>query len=221
MDFDLKIIEGNLTIYCSKNLEEFSKEFIEYCNKNINDIKNKLNIKENVNLVVALTDDKNLAGFVYEESDFSGFFNDTGAFAYININGKRSKESLFKGLMHELTHHLYKYYVYGEDKKRITWVDEGLADLFSKKKEELENPKIYQVFLNKNLELCKDLNLNELNHKDKSFGYNNGYNLSYIAVRYLYETKENFIDIISDYDTLIEIGNTVLNEAYKFYKSKY
>ena len=91
MDFDLKIIEGNLTIYCSKNLEEFSKEFIEYCKKNINDIKNKLNIKENVNLVVALTDDKNLAGFVYEESDFSydsllKLFNEIEKILHTNSN---------------------------------------------------------------------------------------------------------------------------------------
>lgn len=53
MDFDLKLIDGYLTIYCSKNLEEFSKDFIEYFNNNIDNIKNKLNIKENINLVVA------------------------------------------------------------------------------------------------------------------------------------------------------------------------
>lgn len=219
MDFDLKLIDGYLTIYCSKNLEEFSKDFIEYFNNNIDNIKNKLNIKENINLVVALTDDKKQAGFVYGESDFSGFFNDTGAFAYININGKRSKESMFKGLMHELVHHFYKYYVYGENKKRITWVDEGLADFFSGKKEELEDSQKFQEFINKNLVNNKDINLNELNHKDKSFGFKNGYNLSYIAIRFLYETNdyENFINIISNYDYLIEIGNTILNDAYNYY----
>lgn len=175
MDFDLCIKNVDLTIYCSNGLKEFVYEFIEYYNNHIDDIKNKLGINKAVKLIVALTDDVKDAGFVYEVSDFSGFFNNTGAFAYINLNGKRSKDSMFKSIMHEITHHLYKYYVYGKDKKRITWVDEGIAQLLSKQKEELEDLDLYSEFLNKNLLSSKDLCLNELNHKDKSFGYKNGY----------------------------------------------
>ena len=36
-------------------------------------------------------------------------------------------------------YHLYKYYVYGKDNERITWVDEGLAQFFSGQKDDLRD----------------------------------------------------------------------------------
>ena len=46
----------------------------------------------------------------------------------------------------------------------------------------------------------------------KSFENNNGYNLSYIAIRYLYETNshEEFINIIKDRQKLLEYGGSIL-----------
>ena len=56
-----------------------------------------------------------------------------------------------------------------------------------------------------------------MNHNDRSFGNKNGYNLSYIAIRYLYETHnhEEFIEIIKNKDTLIEIGSVIINKIKK------
>ena len=212
MSFDLSIEDNNLTIFCSNNLETFSKEFINYYNKIIKHIKNELLIKEDVKIKVALTDDEKQAGFVYGKSSFSGFFTETGSFAYVNLNGNKTKEYMFRGLMHELIHHLYKYYVYGADKERITWVDEGIAQFFSGQKEELLDSTRYQLFLEENLKFADEINLNDLNHNDKSFGNNNGYNLSYIAIRYLYETNshEEFINIIKDRQKLLEYGGSIL-----------
>lgn len=212
MSFDLSIEDNNLTIFCSNNLETFSKEFINYYNKIIKHIKNELLIKEDVKIKVVLTDDEKQAGFVYGKSSFSGFFTETGSFAYVNLNGNKTKEYMFRGLMHELIHHLYKYYVYGADKERITWVDEGIAQFFSGQKEELLDSTRYQLFLEENLKFVDEINLNDLNHNDKSFGNNNGYNLSYIAIRYLYETNshEEFINIIKDRQKLLEYGGSIL-----------
>lgn len=214
MDFDLNIKNNDLTIFCSKSLENFSNEFINYYNENIERVKEKLFISQKTKIIVALTDDEEKAGFVYGKSSFSGFFNDTGAFAYINLNGTKTKEYMFKGLIHELIHHLYKYYVYGKDKERITWVDEGLAQFFSNQKEELKNKEKYNLFLKENLKLIDNIDLNELNHNDRSFGNNNGYNLSYIAIRYLYETHshEEFIEIIKSKEKLLEIGNVIIGQ---------
>ena len=214
MAFDLKIKNNNLTIFCSKSLETFSNEFINYYNENIGRIKEELSIMQEIKIIVSLTDDEEKAGFVYGKSSFSGFFNDTGVFAYINLNGKKTKDYMFKGIMHELIHHLYKYYVYGKDKERITWVDEGLAQFFSNQKEELKNKEKYNLFLEENLKLIDNINLNELNHNDRSFGNNNGYNLSYIAIRYLYETHshDEFIEIIKSKEKLLEIGNVIIGQ---------
>ena len=214
MDFDLSIENNDLTIFCSKSLENFSNEFINYYNENIERVKEELFISQKTKIIVALTDDEEKAGFVYGKSSFSGFFNDTGAFAYINLNGNKTKEYMFKGLIHELIHHLYKYYVYGKDKERITWVDEGLAQFFSNQKEELKNKEKYNSFLEENLKFADNINLNELNHNDRSFGNNNGYNLSYIAIRHLYETHshEEFINIIKNKEKLLELGSKIIDQ---------
>ena len=188
VNFDLKIKNNNLTIFCSTGLESFSNEFINYFNENIGKIKEELSINQDTKIMLALTDNEEQVGFVYGKSLFSGFFNDTGAFAYINLNGNKTKEYMFKGLIHELVHYLYKYYVYGKDNERITWVDEGLAQFFSGQKDDLRDYKTYNLFLEENLECCDNVDLNKLNHNDRSFGNKNGYNLSYIAIRYLYET---------------------------------
>ena len=76
---------------------------------------------------------------------------------------------MFKGLIHELVHHLYKYYVYGKEKERIVWVDEGLAQFLSKQKDDLQDDFIFEKFLIENVKNSSDINLNELNHNDKSF----------------------------------------------------
>lgn len=217
MNFDLRIKNNDLTILCSNGLNLFANDFINYYDENIEKIKKELSIVGDTKLELALTDDQEKAGFVYGKSSFSGFFNNKGAFVYINLNGNKTKEYMFKGLMHELIHHLYKYYVYGKDKERITWVDEGIAQFFSGQKDDLLDEEKYRVFLEENLKQIDNINLNELNHNDRSFGNKNGYNLSYIAIRYLYETHnhEEFIEIIKNKDTLIEIGSVIINKIKK------
>lgn len=222
MNFDLKIQNNELTVLCSNSLEKFSNEFIKYYDENIERIKEDLSINQEIKLIVALTDEEEKVNFVYGKTSFSGFFTDTGAFAYINLNGKKTKEDMFKGLMHELIHHLYKYYVYGKDKERITWVDEGIAQYFSGQKDDMKDDEKYKLFLEENLQSIDNINLNELNHNDRSFGDNNGYNLSYMAIRYLYENNshEEFIKIIKNQDLLKGYGNTVLNTINERYNSK-
>lgn len=216
MNFDNKLKKDNMIIFYSNGLTEFVNDFIDYYDNNIQSIMKNLKINIKDEIIIALTNDKKIANVIYEDTGFSGFFTDTGAFAYINMNGKRSVDYMKKGIMHELVHYYYKNYVYGSDKERITWVDEGLAQLLSNQKEELNDKEKYIEFLNQNVD---NVNLNELNHEDKSFGEKNGYNLSYIAVRYLYEsnTHSDFISIIKDEKKLRELGFGILNKAFLSY----
>ena len=54
MDFDLKIKKNDLTIFCSNGLENFSNEFINYFNENIDEIKEELLINKETKIIVAL-----------------------------------------------------------------------------------------------------------------------------------------------------------------------
>ena len=56
MTFEEKIVDKNLTLYCSSNLKLFADEFKSYFYKNINKIKNFLDITEPIELVIALTE---------------------------------------------------------------------------------------------------------------------------------------------------------------------
>ena len=51
----------------------------------------------------------------------------------------------------------------------------------------------------------------------------NGYDLSYLVVRYLIETnsQRDFYFIMKDKDLIKSIGNNVLESAMKYYKNKY
>ena len=126
---------------------------------------------------------------------------------------------MFKGLMHEIIHHLYKYYVYGEEKERITWVDEGLAQLLSGQKDSLQEKQAFKNFVKENLKEDSDINLNELNHNDRSFGNQNGYNLSYIAIRYLHDKlkSKEFLKLLQDEKRLKSVGKGILKEINIYY----
>ena len=217
MDCDLIIKNNHLTIYCSKGLECFSNEFVKYYDENIDRIKEELSVSQETKIIITLTDEEKNARFVYNKSLFHGLFTYTGAFAYINLNGNKTKEYMFKGLMHEVIHHLYKYYVYGKDKERITWVDEGLAQFFSGQRDDLKDEIKYKSFIEENLKVIGNISLNELNHNDRSFGNNNGYHLSYIAIRYLYENNnhEDFISIIKNKEKLLELGSIIMDQIRK------
>ena len=214
MDFDKKIKDKNLIIYCSNNLEDFAYEFKEYYYKSIKNIKESLDITEEIKIIVALTDKIEEANFVYGKSSFSGFFTDTGAFAFICLNEDKTKEYMFKGLMLEIVHYLYKYYVYGAQKNRIVWVDEGIAQLLSGQKDEFQDDSLFKEFVIKNIKDLQNFNLNTLDHKDKNFGNKNGYNLSYIALKYLHDNfeKQKFLEIIKDENTLKQLGTYIIDE---------
>lgn len=216
----MNIKNNDLTIWCSNNLQDFSNEFITYYNSNIEELKRKLLIFQNVKIKAVLTSEENENNYVYGKSDFAGFFNDSGLFAYINLDSNKSKDYMFRGLMHEIVHHLYKYYVYGADKPRITWVDEGLAQLFSGQNGVLKDEDKYNLFIEENLKYIDNIDLNKLNHNDRSFGNNNGYNLSYIAIRYLYETNnhDEFINIIKSEEKLLKYGNEIIDNMKEYYK---
>lgn len=216
MQFEERIINNYLKILCPTSLVDFSHRFINYYNNDINRIKSFFEIEEDVDLVVALFDDLEKIGYHYSKTDFSGYFTDNGAAAYVKENGKYSDDYLFKGIMHELVHYLYKNYVYGTDKKRITWVDEGLAQFVSnQKKDFLDDEDSIRNLIIEN----DGINLNRLNHDDKSFGENNGYKLSIIAIKYLYDNNshDDFIKIIKDEKTLLNVGENIISDIRRSY----
>lgn len=126
---------------------------------------------------------------------------------------------------HELFHIMYKELIWKkENKKRIVWFDEGMAQLFSgendKNLSEENFNNWFNYVLNRTIEIP---NLNELKH-GTSFENDNysGYNLSLLSVKYLYETlgHEEFKKLMHDNDRIIEYGETVVQDSINYYKNK-
>ena len=124
---------------------------------------------------------------------------------------------------HELFHTMYKELIWEkENKNKIFWFDEGTALLFSGEYKETLNEKNFpKWFLNVINSTKTKPNLNELKH-GSSFQTDdyNGYQLSLLAVKYLFDTLdfEEFKKLMHDVDKIESYGLTVLDDAIEFYQ---
>lgn len=132
------------------------------------------------------------------------------------------KKTLFMA-SHELFHIMYKELVWEkENKKRIIWFDEGMAQLFSGEYKELLDDNNFENWLNNLIESTKEIpNLNELIHgtnfeNDKY----SGYKLSFLATKYLFDTVnfEEFKKLIHDTDKIESYGGDIIKHAITWYR---
>ena len=124
---------------------------------------------------------------------------------------------------HELFHIMYMELIWEKNNQdRIVWFDEGMAQLFSGTYDYAFNDNFYNWFN----ELKNSTKvIPELNKLDHGTGFMNsdynGYYLSVLAVKYLYDTMgiDNFKQLMSDNKKILELGNTALKDAFDYYDS--
>ena len=127
---------------------------------------------------------------------------------------------------HELFHILYMRYVLkGNYADRIVWYDEGMAKYFSGEARKLENEDLFIKFYTKVKESTIIIpNMNEIKHGKSFCNENyNGYDLSYLSIRYLAETMQpdTFKNLMSDFNQIKLIGNNVINDMFEYFDKKY
>lgn len=112
-------------------------------------------------------------------------------------------ELQLRKILHEYIHILYNEYIAGSE-NRITWLDEGLALNLSKEKGKFikERFPILESDIN-------EINLNKLQHEKGTFVTEkvNGYELSYLTVKYLMEilSSSDFNRIIRQREEMLKI----------------
>lgn len=147
--------------------------------------------------------------------------------AYINPKILFGTKLYYKNLhlaSHELFHIMYKELILQKyNINRIIWFDEGMAQLFSLENDFIFDPEKFKIWINNIINETKDFpNLNELNHGTSFVNEKyNGYDLSLLVVKYLYDTLsfEKFKKLMRDPDKIKKYGNK-LNEIIDFYKEK-
>ena len=180
-----------------------------------------------------------LSKYNHECPEYSrGMFSTKAKASFVCITPeiRQDKFKFYKMLLsnaHEAFHYYYKKYIYQQPENRVVWFDEGLAQYFSGEHEFLVDEELKKYFDKWNNEYKPINNLNERiqGRSDvpdelifKREGVFNGYNTSYLIVRYLVETKgeEYIIDLMKDRDRIIELGNSnIIDEMKEYYLKKF
>lgn len=98
-----------------------------------------------------------------------------------------------------------------------------MAQNFSGENEQFENTIKFKEFFDRAKEQTKVMpNMNEITHGETFCNENyNGYDLSYLCVRYLREnlSLEGISKLMKNFDKIKEIGEVILEDAFKYYSN--
>lgn len=235
------VYDNEFVVRSTETLRAFNDEFINYTRQKINEYKELFNVDsfDKLEFIIfdSLEDYRNnyREKFGTEPPEYSrGNFNGNIVRMVIEeapIPGTEAYYHKRATGAHEAFHIFYRDLIYGNPQNRIVWFDEGMAQFVSGQKEHLSDnafAKYYQSF-RKNYKPITNLNERIQGNlqvpDDKIFkrkGVINGYAISYLAIRYLAETKGiDFLKtIMRDNDKIQEIGNTVQKEMIKYYDEK-
>lgn len=218
--------DNDFVINYQDDLEKLVTNFVSYYKKNINALFNKFHLKNIKKMEIKLFSDKSLLGnILYKLGDFAGFFNNKGVNCYINVSGNKSDNYIIKAIMHEIIHHIYRFYIEEEVDSRIVWFDEGLAMNFSLQNDKYKDEDTFKEFLNNRVFSITNIPcINNLKHGSDFVNKNyNGYDLAYLAVKYLIENNsdEDFYLIMKNKKVIRDIGENILDIAINYYYNIY
>ena len=225
----IKVLENNLCkINYAESLKPLAEQTILLLNKKIKEYENFFKIKLNKKVIVNYFDNLDeFRNFIYslrkEQNSLPSYAEATYDDEMINayINADNQNERLYTA-SHELFHIFYQKYILKDNyNKRITWYDEGMAQYMSGEKDNINLENFYSQ-VKKETKVIP--NLNKLDHGlsflNKDY---NGYNLSYLAIRYLSEilSKKEFKELMSNFSLIKKLGNNKLQEVFDYYDLKF
>lgn len=224
----------NFILYAPDSLKYITDNQEEILNNTLDRYKILFDIEEFDKVQINYFDDlEKFRQFIYKlrGEDFSlpsyakGTFDNGMINAFIEkniiINSPLYKKKLYMA-SHELFHIMYQKLIWKkENKERIVWFDEGMAQFFSSEfSDDLSDDK-FEVFVTDVFNQTKVIpNLNELTHGDKfeTEDYS-GYKLSLLAVKYLYDrlSIEEFKALLHDNRKILKFGRNIVKDAFDYY----
>ncbi len=126
---------------------------------------------------------------------------------------------------HELFHLLYRRYTYQNDwSKRFVWYDEGMAVFMSGQMDHLKDEnKFFEYYARVRQNTKTTPNMSVLHHGPEFINENyNGYDLGYLAIRYLHETlsSEEFKALYADLAKIETLGTDIVEKMFQYYDAK-
>lgn len=230
-----KIENEDFCIYASPSLKELADVSFSELNLNKKRILNFFEVNNFRKIIVIQFDDKAIfRKFVLSLRELGahlpdyahGVFDKGMIISFINLETIKSRDELIDKArinVHEFIHIVNREKIY---KKRVVWLDEGLATNLDGERDYLKENDKFDQFLNTKILNIKNLPaMNDLSHQGCGFKQDlyDAYDLTYLSVRFLVETysKDKLLQILKDYNLSIEIGKTILHDAIDYYTSKF
>ena len=234
--------DDEIDLVSTKGYEKFNNEFVRYTKQKLKFYKELFEVDSLRKLRYVIFDDleeyRNLrrkqSG--HEPPQYSrGCFCDDTVMMVIEDEPKEGSEEFFarRGSgAHEAFHTYYREYVYKSDENRVVWFDEGMAQLFSGQKDHMTDKMLEEYYLKFKTKYKKIDNLNERVQgnsnvpDDKIFtrkGVIDGYKISYLALRYLYDEKglEYIKGIMGDKEKILKEGESIIPDMMKYFDEKF
>lgn len=227
-----KILETNLCkINYSDSLEDLAEATVQLLNKKIIEYRLFFESPISEQIVVNYFDTvEGFRKFIYEIRGERDSLPEYARGTYDNgmvnacVNPKFQLKRLYTA-SHELFHILYMKYILNNDySKRIVWYDEGMAQFMSGEKDSLNDDCLFKEFYLKVREETKVIpQMNSLEHGNSFVNEDyNGYDLSYLAIRYLSEvlSAEQFKDLMSDFSKISQLCDGIIQKIFSYYDEK-
>ncbi len=227
-----KVLETSLyKINYSESLEDLAEATVSLLNQKIKEFKLFFDITNDEQIVVNYFDNvEEFREFIYsirgERDSLPKYAKGTYDNGMVNacINPKYQLKKVYNA-SHELFHILYMKYILNNDySKRIVWYDEGMAQFMSGEKDLLSQSDAFNSFYLKVKKQTKIIpKINSLEHGTSFVNENyNGYDLSYLSIRYLSEilSSEQFKNLKSDFSMINKFGNDIIQKMFSYYDEK-
>lgn len=215
----------------SSSLEKLVEDTIDLLKKKIREYEELFDIKINEQIIVNYFDNiDDFRDFIYdlrgEKESLPKYAKGTYDGGMINafIEPEIQLKRIYTA-SHELAHILYMKYILNVDyDKRIVWYDEGLAQYVSGEKDRLNDKDIFKKYYFKVRKETKNIpNLNKLEHGNSFCNKDyNGYDLSYLSIRYLSEImdKKDFKYLMKDFRKIKSYGRDIVNKMFNYFDEK-
>ncbi|MGM9876324.1 MAG: peptidase MA family metallohydrolase [Bacilli bacterium] len=232
-----KRVDNNLfIIYASRYFDDVILELSDYLEKSIKRELEFFNLEYIDKLSVYLYDSKDeyqkVFKALYPPSSMAGSFGYEDVRIYVDLD-KVDKYKFYSCVLHELTHVIYKNYIQEKGiKNRIIWFDEGLATYLSGQKNELYDENRFGTFISTRItgEGKEMPNISFLHKHGSKYGEfldtetekYNGYDWSYLMIRYLIETlsKKEFDELMRSKNKIMDIESNIVNDTYNYFTRK-
>ncbi len=237
-----KVYDDEFLVMSTDALKEFNMEFIRYTKERYDMYKEIFGVDNFRKLSFVLFDnlDDYRADYIdrnkNEPPSYSrGNFTHNGAYICVDqppipganfFNKKRASGA------HEAFHIFYRELIYGKNnEERIVWFDEGMAQFLSGQKDSMSEEGFKKFYSKFKRDYKPITNLNERIQGNSQVpddmiftrpGVIDGYAISYLAIRYLAETKgiDYLKGVMRDNQKILEIGENVIEDLNSYYDKK-